>query len=232
MKKTYVLLIITIILSQITIAQNKNFIDYPYIEVEGYADTLVTPNLIYLKIILSEKDTKDKISLEEQERKMIQVFKNIGINIETDLTTSDMLSNYRSYLLKQKDILKTKEYVLKVTSAPVASKVFVELENIGISNTSIDRVDHSDIHKLENICRSNAIINSKERAIALTKPISQSIGNAIHITENNNNPTYSLQETRLRIRGVNTFEKTEDAPNIDFEKIKISSTVFVKYALK
>jgi len=39
----------------ISLAQTKNFIDQPYIEVFGYADTLVTPNLIYIKIIIDEK---------------------------------------------------------------------------------------------------------------------------------------------------------------------------------
>ena len=32
-----------------TLAQTKNFIDQPYIEVGGYADTLITPNQIFIK---------------------------------------------------------------------------------------------------------------------------------------------------------------------------------------
>ena len=85
----------------ISLAQTKNFIDQPYIEVFGYADTLVTPNLIYIKIIIDEKDSRDKISLEEQEHKMITAFKTLGLNTEVDLTTSDMLSNYKFYFLKK-----------------------------------------------------------------------------------------------------------------------------------
>ncbi len=41
-------------------AQMKNFIDQPYIEVAGNADTLVTPDEIYISIEISEKDTKTK----------------------------------------------------------------------------------------------------------------------------------------------------------------------------
>jgi uncharacterized protein YggE len=77
------------------LSQIKNFIDQPYIEVTGYADTLITPDQIFIKIVISEKDSKDKISLEEQENKMINAFKAMGIKTETDLTTSDMLSNYQ-----------------------------------------------------------------------------------------------------------------------------------------
>lgn len=215
--------------------QTKNFIDQPYIEVSGYQDTLVTPNLIYLKIIITEKDSRDKVSVEEQEMKMITAFKAMGINTEIDLTSSDMVSNYKSYFLKQKDILKTKEYILKVTNAETASKVFIQLEDLGISNTSIQKVDHSDIENLKNICRTRAIENAQKKAILLTKPIGQTIGNAIHITDNDTNFDNLLQGPipGVQIRGYNTVDKAKyEAPKIEFEKIKISATVSVKFILK
>ena len=130
MNKTFLTLILSLTICISVIGQTKNFIDQPYIEVGGYSDTLVTPNLIYIKIVIAEKDSRDKISLEEQENKMITAFKNLGLNIEVDLTTSDMLSNYKFYLLKQKDILKTKEYLLKVTTAETASRVLCNLKTL------------------------------------------------------------------------------------------------------
>lgn len=226
---------ICLTISLTTIAQTKNFIDQPYIEVGGYSDSLVTPNLIYIKFVIAEKDSRDKISLEEQENKMITAFKTLGINTEFDLTTSDMLSNYKFYLLKQKDILKTKEYILKVTTAETASKVFLQLEDIGISNTSIQKVDHSDIENIKNVCRTKAIENSRKKAIALTKPISQTIGNAIHITDNEANFDKQLQGrlAGLQIGGYSSLDKAKyEPPKIEFEKIKVTATVSVKYILK
>lgn len=87
----------------------------------------------------------------------------MGINTESDLTTSDMLSNYRYYFLKQKDIFKPKEYLLKVTSAATASKVFVQLEDLGISNASIDRVNHTDLEIIKNICRVKSTKMQKQK---------------------------------------------------------------------
>ena len=52
-------------------AQTKNFIDQPHIEVDGVADTLITPDEIYIKIIISEKDTRDRQSVEELEKRMV-----------------------------------------------------------------------------------------------------------------------------------------------------------------
>lgn len=234
MYRTFLTLILSFIVCS-ALGQTKNFIDQPYIEVGGYADTLVTPNMIYIKITIAEKDSRDKISLEEQENKMVTAFKNSGINTEVDLTTSDMLSNYKFYLLKQKDILKTKEYILKVSSAETASKVFVQLEDLGISNTSIQKVDHSDIENLKNVCRTKAIKDSHTKAVTLTKPISQTIGNAIHITDNEVNFDNQLQGRipGVVVRGYSSVGKAKfEAPKIEFEKIKVSATVSVKYILK
>ena len=73
----------------------KNFIDQPYIEVSSTADTTITPEEIYINIFISEKDTKDKISLEELEIKMVDVLKSLGINTEKDLTTNGVASNFK-----------------------------------------------------------------------------------------------------------------------------------------
>lgn len=215
--------------------QTKNFIDQPYIEVNDNADTLITPDQIFIKIVISEKDNRNKESLEESEIKMIEALKSIGIITETDLTTSDMLSMYKFYFLKQKDILKSKEYILKVSDAATAGKVFKQLESIGISNTSIDRVDHTDLETIKNICRTNAIINAKQKAIALTKPLSQTIGSAIQITENEKNLDNQLKGRMagVVVTGYGTLNKLkQEAPKIEFEKIKITTSVSVKFILK
>lgn len=174
-------------------SQTKNFIDQPYIEVSGSADTLVTPNEIYIRIILSEKDSRDRVSIEELEQKMVAALKGLGLDTEKDLTTADMTSNFKTYLLKSKDVIKTKIYTLKVTDAVTASKVFMKLEEIGISNTSIERVDYSDLNNLKNKMRTKAILDAKDRAIALAKPLNQTVGLAINIIDTDNNISQQLQ---------------------------------------
>ena len=235
MFRVFLISMLNLALFTISLAQTKNFIDQPYIEVFGYADTLVTPNLIYIKIVIDEKDSRDKISLEEQEDKMISTFKNLGLNTEVDLTTSDMLSNYKFYFLKKKDIIKTKEYILKVTTAETASRVFMQLEDLGISNTSIYRVDHSDLENIKNICRTKAIQNSHKKAVAMTQPLEQVIGNAIHITESENDFENQInsQLAGVQLVGYSSRERAKyEPPKIEFEKIKVSSTLNVKYILK
>lgn len=229
-----ILCFITLLNLTAGLCQTKTFIDQPYIEVTGQADTLVTPNEIFIKIIISEKDTKDKTSIEELESKMVDAFKDMSINTERDLTTSDILSNYRFYMLKQKDILKTKEYVLKVTDAATASKVFVKLEDLGISNSSIDRVEHTEFKKLENICRTKAIIAAKGKASSMTKPLNQSVGRAMFITDIGQGYDTQLQgrAAGIVIRGYNSSSAKYEPPKIEFQKIKISVDVNVKFVLE
>jgi uncharacterized protein YggE len=217
------------------LSQTKTFIDQPYIEVAGSADTLVTPDRIFVKIILSEKDTRDRLSVEEIENKMIGALKDLSINIEENLVLSDMLSAYKIYLLKQKDIIKTKEYTLKVSNASLLSKVFVSLENIGISNVSIDKVEISTKEQIENICRSKAIENAKNKAISYTKSLNQTIGNAIFITDSEITFANQLmgRVSGVQIRGNNSYGKDSyEPPKIELKKILVSASVQAKFILR
>lgn len=217
-------------------AQTKNFIDQPYVEVSGNADTLITPNEIYLRITISEKDTRDKISIEQSEEKMLLALREIGIDTETALTTSDMSSIFKFYLLKNKDIMKTKTYTLKVQSAAELSQTFLKLEEIGISNVAIERVGHSDMAGIKNIMRSNAIRDAKERAQFLTKPINQNVGAAIYITDNESDIAGQLQgqAAGIRIRGSNSTRRYREfeLPEIEFKRIKVEASVTAIFLLK
>ncbi|GGH60165.1 hypothetical protein HNQ91_000789 [Filimonas zeae] len=217
-------------------SQTKNFIDLPYISVNGNADTLITPNEIFIKITLSEKDTRDKISLEAQEAKMVEGLKSLGINTETDLTTSDIISNYRFYLLKQKDIIKSKEYMLKVNTAALAGKVFVKLEDLDLSNAWVDHVNHTELEKLAAICRANAMLVARERANALAAPVNQRVGKVIYIHDNNTEGVQGApgDASRIMIRGYGTYtDKAKyEPPKIEFEKIRININIQVNFMLQ
>ena len=77
----------------------KNFIDQNFIEVTGKSEMEITPDLIYLKIFINEKDGKSKLSLPEREKTMISVLKEIGVDVTKDLTIKDMSSNFKFYFL-------------------------------------------------------------------------------------------------------------------------------------
>ncbi len=218
-------------------SQTKNFIDQPYVEVNGNADTLIIPDEIYISIMIAESDTKNKISVEEQEIKMVNVLKSLGIDTEKDLATNDISSNFRYHILKSKDVLKSKQYVLKVKDAVTATKVFISLEDIEISNTSIQKVDYSDKENIKNLVRSKAILNARSQAHAMVQPLNQTVGSAIHIADNENvNYNGGLLQGNLmeiKSKGYNFQDKIggSELPDIEFNKIRIAASINVKFIL-
>ncbi|HLU18094.1 MAG TPA: hypothetical protein VKZ76_08600 [Edaphocola sp.] len=61
--------------------------EWGYIEVVGSADTAVVPDRIYLSITLRESDSRNRISVEQQEQHLAEVLQQLGIDIK---------KNYRS----------------------------------------------------------------------------------------------------------------------------------------
>jgi hypothetical protein len=212
-------------------AQTKNFIDRPYLEVNGTADSLVVPNEIFIRFTINEKDTKNKVSLEEQERSMFQAIQQLGINAAKNLSVNDMSSNFQYYFLKGKDVLKSREYLLKVATALEAGQVFMALEQLGIANASIDHVDHLGIDAIRNAVRTKAVENAVLKAKALTAPLHQTVGAAIYIgDEERYTAPYDNRAVKMTVSNI--MEKNADTqPDISFEKIKVVSNITVRFVL-
>jgi len=216
-------------------SQTKNFIDLPYVETSAKADTLVTPDRIFLSIIIKEKDSKGKTSVEELESKMNIKLKSLGINTEKQLTLNDLSSNYKKYFLKQQDILKTKSYSLVVYDAKTASKVIAALEEEEISNVSLEKTDYSKTEELLLLLKGKAIVKAKNTAVSLTKPLNQKVGNAIYISDTNSVSTQLVGKVAgIRIRGAASFQTENEYEPIDisFDKIKIETQVNVNFKLE
>jgi uncharacterized protein len=147
--------------------------------------------------------------------------------------TSNILSSFQSYFLKGKEVVKTKYYSLKVKDAVIASQVFMKLEELGISNAFVERVNHTDIDNIRNMMRTNAMTNARARAIALTRPINQTIGAAIHIADvENYNQQLNNVAANYQIRGYISQANELELPKIEFEKIRVAANINVKFVLK
>lgn len=216
-------------------SQTKNFIDLPYIETSAKVDTLVTPDRIFLTILITEKDTKNRTSVEELESKMNLKLKSLGIITEKQLTLNDLSSNYKKYFLKQQDILKNKSYSLVVYDAKTASKVIAALEEEEISNVSLEKTEYSKTEELLLILKGKAIVKAKNTAISLTKPLNQKVGNAIYITDSNSvSNMFRDKASKIVLRGMASLHAESDYEPIaiSFEKIKIETQINVNFKLE
>jgi len=215
-------------------SQNKSIYEKPFIEVSGQADTLVLPNKIWINVLLMEKDTKGKKSVEDLEKEMILKLQEIGINTDKNVSVKDMSSNYKIYLLRQNDVFKSKTYSVLVTNAQTASKVFLGLEKIGISNVQIDKIENDQQKNIRLLLNEKAILRAKQIAESLTKPLSQKVGNAIQINnfeDISNQLMGNIAGIAVRAQG-SFYSEAPSEPNIEFEKIKIVSNVQVRFLLE
>ena len=222
----------------------KNFIDQNYIEVTGKAELEILPNMIYLKIVLSDKNNKNRETLPEIERKMISKLSEIGIDVNKDLSLIDFGSNLREQLLKTNVVL-TKQYQLIVRETNILQKVFFEFQELGISNVSITKLEHSEIEKYRRDVKVAAVKVAKEKAEALANALNQKSGKAIYVQEADNlnrniaSNTLRTSSSNLTTRidpGIISYspkssnETTWSA--IEFEYIRIESTFLVRFALE
>ena len=231
MKQTFIPLLVAICCATTAIAQEKNFLDIPYIEVRGEAEMEVVPDEIYINIVINEIDNKGKVSAEQLEKSMLNVLQSLSINVKEDLSVRDLSSNFKRYLIKSSDIRTQKEYQLKVNSAALAGQVFVGLEKLGISNLSIDHVDHSQIEKFRREVKINAAKDAREKASDLAEAVGQTIGKAVFMQESSSSNIYPrMYEATLM--EVNIESMQDQAPEIEFEKIKLEYKVFARFILE
>jgi len=220
-------------LSKLKGQSGKNFIDQPYIEVSGKADMEVVPDEIFIKIRISELDNKAKQSVEDLEKEMIKTLIKIGVDVEEDLSIVDFSSNFKQHLLKRSSILTSKEYQLKVGDGKTTALVFVELEEIGLSNIQIEKIGHSKIEELQLKVKVQAIKAAKSKATLLAEGIEQSIGNALLIQEQGSGYYPKVQRAgNFMMRASSEADMEIALPEIEFEKIKLEYTITAKFILK
>lgn len=227
-------IIIALVIVNFAFSQTKNYIDQPYLETSAEADTLVIPDRIYLKITISENDTKNKKSVEELENTMVLKLKLLGIDPSKQLLMNDLESNYKKYVLKSSDVMKTKSYDLLLFDGLTAGKVIQELEKENISNIQLLKTQHSQQEKILADLKRRAIIKAKKNANNIANAIGQKAGNAIYISDlrettpaNSNlfvNTSFGYSSQKLK----QEFEPAD----LNFRKIGFSSSLSVKFKLE
>ena len=235
MKKSFLIFVMFFVWN--LFSAQKNFLDQPYIEVVATVDTLVVPDRIYVSITLNEADSKNKKSVEEQEKQLETILKKLKINTDKDLSVLGFSSDFKKYFLKGQNILKTKKYSLLVRDAYTLGNVIISLEEAGISNTEVEKVEYSKYKELLLELKSEAVKRSRITADKLVKPLNQKAGKALYISDTNyggigdyeltTNEIFSLQEMDYKKESASE----EFLRKLDFQKIKFSTTVYVKYQL-
>ncbi len=214
----------------------KNFIDQPFIEVRGKAEMEVVPDIIYLKVIIDEKDSKTKTSMEDQENNMLKVLESIGLNIKKDVAVVDYASNFESHWIKRTNIQTSKEYEVLVNSGKMVAQVFIELEKLDISNITVSKLDHSKMEEFRQEVKVNAAKAAKTKAQKIMEAFDQITGKAIYVQEVNRN----IYPARMNAMDSNMMMKVksnasasgQNIPDIEFQKLKLEYEILARFAIE
>lgn len=223
-----------------SVAQTKNFIDMPYLETAVTVDTMVTPDKIYLSIILNEEDQRNKKSTEELETAMLKVLRSLSIDFEKDLTLLDATSDFKKYFLSSQKVIKTKMFSLILKDATTVGMVMAGLEREEISNVAITKTEYSKSEELILLLKAKAIIKAQLNARNMVAPLNQKVGKLIYVSDVRTRPNASLnqvlagQAPGIQIRGASSINGNRDKEKmlIDFEKMKFSVQLEVKFSIE
>src|SRR5690606_15736342 len=111
--------------------------------------------------------------------------------------------------------------------------VFEKLGELKIQNAYIAKVDHSKMEGFGKEIRIAAIKDAKEKADYLLAAVGESTGKPLIVGGNSNNccpQVYGAQEGMVYMKTGMNMDAAADT-GLDFKKIKIDASVYVKFAI-
>ena len=207
---------------------------YPsYIQVNGRAEKEVVPDEFYLSVVIDERDSKGKISVESRQRELIAALRKQGVDVEKQLKVANLSSEF----FKKNTSVATAKYQLKLGSAAEVAKVWQALDALGISDVAIQRVSHSAIDRLKEEVRVEAIRNAQQSARTLAEALGQTIGKCFYIWDSNNDIVPAYYNNAVTVRSMKMMdaagaaEEAAEEP-LDFKTIKLQYYVQTKFVLE
>lgn len=205
---------------------------YPsYIQVTGRAEKELTPDEFYLQIVINERDSKGKISVESQQRDMVAVLRKLGVDVEKQLK----MANLSSEFFKKNTSVAMAKYQLQLGSSGEVAKVWQALDDLGISNISILKVTHSQLDKYKQEVRLEAMRNARESAQEMAGAIGQTIGKCFYIYDSNSNVMPVMYDNAVLMRSAKAVADAESVAEedpLEFKTIKLEYGVQAKFVLE
>ena len=203
-----------------------------YIEVNGVAEREVAPNEIYLSITINERDSKGKLSIDEQQREMVAVLKKLGVKPAEQLKMQDLTSSY----FKRGNALAKAQYELKLASAVEVARVWRALDELGISQVTVQKVSHTDIETFKKEVRADAMRAARDNARALAEAIDQKAGKCFWIADYSSPVKTTYAVANMKARGVMeesaSFDAMVEEEGLEFQTINLQHRVQAKFVLE
>jgi hypothetical protein len=209
----------------------------PYIEVSGTSEMDVVPDELFITITLMERmEGKEKITIDKQETDLKKNLKELNIDL-ANLTLNNANADYRTVRRKDKDVMISKSYVLKVSNTEALSKVYERLDKMNAYDAYISKYTCSKIQEFQKENRIKAIKAAQDKATYLLVAIGQQAGQPIQITETENyvedgQGGYRPMMNKMMLSNTVVADgSTTSEESISFRKIKIRASFQAKFLI-
>jgi uncharacterized protein len=239
------ILSVTILLIACLLLKAQNPILNPYpktISVTGSAEMDLIPDEIYVQVDLKEYRKKnEKIELDTIKTYFLNTCKTIGIPDSAISIASYEGNNYNYWYWRKRkkdpDMFAAISYQIKFSDSKKMDQLIDQLDDEATANFQIVKTSHSHIQEFRKQLKIQAVKAAKDKAFYLTEPINEKLGEAITITEPDDNSVYyyplnMLSNISLKEKKISDNTAANDNAAIDFNKIKLKYDVKILFALK
>ncbi|MGL4632257.1 MAG: SIMPL domain-containing protein [Leadbetterella sp.] len=210
----------------------KQEAEKPFIEVTGTASKEVTPDKIFVSISLTNKIIdKQQYTIQEQESRLKKILSDNKIDLGL-LSLRDANSEILMKRRREAGFQVNKIYILQLSTADQVSQISKELQDLNIKETSIVKLEHSKIDSLRKEVRISAIKAAKTKAEYLLAAIGEQIGKPIEVKEIVENSYFRDNFKSNVILNQQETKSEEGDTEVEFEKIKIKFSYYIKYEIK
>lgn len=204
---------------------------YPsYVEVTGYAEKEIAPDVFYMRVDINESDSKGKKTVEQQQSAMLSALKSLGVNVDRQVTRLSLSSSF----FNKKTNMASASYQIKLGSSESVSKVWQKLDGLGISKISFTRAEYSKMEEFKDSVRVEAVKNARREAETMAGAIGQKVGKCFYMYLGNggNYALYAAPRVTKSALMMNADSVAEEETSIEFDSIKVSMSVQAKFVLE
>lgn len=210
------------------------------ITIIGTAEQEIEPDWILLGMTAKEtENTKRESEVVTMENSILNFL--TSIELEPDAFSIDRYSVNTKYSYSPYSKFKlSKSYKLKVENITLLDTIIAKCFEYGMDNIYVNQVGHSEIDSIQNLVLTNALVSAKDKGSLIAKTMEVKLGKVVSVDEsyqlvNNQVGSYNYGDFRLEdvvVTGYGTSYKGRVGSSLSFQKIKVSKTVIVKYAIE
>lgn len=136
------------------------------------------PDEIYLRVTIRERDSKGKISIEEQQQQMADALTLRGIDVSKVLKLKELSSAYT-----KKGNLAFGRYELKLSTPEEFYAAYTACDSLGLSDVGLDRIDRSDKELLRDAAAAEAMKAARRKAEAIAAAAGRNVGKCFYFAD-------------------------------------------------